>query len=63
MAFHEECVAVGHRFCRVFTLRQVKYCRRCVAMSAARSLVRCLSFATVLCSSSFRVVGEVRRLR
>ena len=32
-------------------------------MSAARSLVRRLSFATVLCSSSFGVVGEVCRLR
>ena len=31
-------------------------------MSEARWLVRRLSFATVLCSSSVGVVGEVRRL-
>ena len=32
-------------------------------MNAARSLVRRLLFAAMLCSSSFGVVGEVCRLR
>ena len=61
--FREECLPCGRRFCRVFTLREVNYCRRCVAVSEARWLVRRLSLGAVFCSSSVGVVGEVRPLR
>ena len=60
--FREECLPGGRCFCRVFTFRQVNYYRRCVAVSEARWLVRRLSFATVLCSLSVGVVGEVCHL-
>ena len=60
--FREKCLPGGCRFCRVFTFRQVNYCRRCVAMSEARWRLSRLSFAAVLCSWSVRVVGEVRCL-
>ena len=61
--FREECLPGGRRFCRVVTLREVNYCRRCVAVSEARWFVRCLSLGAVFCSSSVGVVGEVRPLR
>ena len=61
--FREECLPGGRRFCKVFTFRQVNYCRRCVAVSEARWRLRRLSFAAVLCSWSVGVVGEVCRLR
>ena len=61
--FREECLLGGRRFCKVFTLREVNYCRRCVAVSETRWLVRRLSLSAVFCSSSVGVVGEVRRLR
>ena len=48
--FREDCLPGGRRFCIVFTFRQVNYCRRSVAVSEARWLVRRLSFAAVLCS-------------
>ena len=63
MGFHEECLPGGCRFCRVLTLREVNYCRRCVAVTEARWLVRRTSLGTVFCSSSVGAVGEVRPLR
>ena len=61
--FCEECLPSGRRFCKVFTLREVNYYRRCVAVSEARWLVHRLSLAAMFYSSSIGVVGEVRRLR
>ena len=58
----EECLPGGCHFCRVFTLREVNSCHRCVAVSEARWLVRRLSLAAIFCSSSVKVVGDVRRL-
>ena len=60
--FREECLPGGHHFCRVFTFRQMNYCRRCVAVSEARWRLCRLSFAAMLCSGSVGVMGEVRRL-
>ena len=60
--FCEECLPSGRRFCRVFTLRVVNYCRICVAVSEARWLVRCLLLGAVFYSFSVGVVGDVCRL-
>ena len=60
--FREECLFGGRRFCGLFTFREVKYCRRYVAVSEARWCVRRLSFGAVLCSWSVGVVGEGRRV-
>ena len=63
MGFREECLFGGRHYCGLFTFREVKYCRRCVAVSEARWRVRCLPFGAVLCSWSVGVVGEVRPVR
>ena len=59
--FREECLFGGRRYCGLFTFREVKYCRRCVAINEVRWRIRRLAFGAVLCSWSVGVVGEVRR--
>ena len=60
--FHEETLRGGRRFCRVVTFREVNQCRRCVAGTEVRWLVRRLSLGAVFYSSSVGVVGEGRPL-
>ena len=60
--FCEECLPSGRCFCRVFTLREVNYCQRCVAVSEARWLVHRLSLGAVFCSLSVGIVEEFRCL-
>ena len=60
MGFPKECVCGGCCSCVLFTFREVKYCRRCVAVSEARWPLRRLLFGAVFCSWSVGGVGEFR---
>ena len=61
--FPEECVCGGRRSCALFTFREVKYCRRCVAVSEGRWPLHRLLFGAVFCSWSVGLVGEFRLVR
>ena len=61
--FREECLRGGRRFCSVLTFTEVNYCRRCVAVTEGRWLVRRRSEGALFCSSTVGVLGEGPRLR
>ena len=61
--FWEECLRGGCRFCSVLIFTEMNYCRRCVAVTEGRWLVRRRSEGALFCSSTVGVLGEGPRLR